>query len=291
MASSDRPDETAWLRSKRPEDPGRRRNGQEETMEKKTITDLVKGTLQEDLKLELKILQPGLENPESVKDVEIVAETAIQEVEPVLEHAKQIEVVDQATYQVAMEGVVRCSKARARIENIFGEARDLANKAHKAITSAIKSLVDPLKQAEKMYGGKAYVWDRAEKARMQAEEIARVKKEEADKEEDNLGVATFLDSAGAHEEAERVLDEPVHVASRKVTGPARPSGTSAKENFQWECNDLKKLVEAVSLGKVPMSVLTTADTVITKMVKALKHETNLPGIKVWDVGTYAVKKK
>lgn len=243
------------------------------------------------LKPELKSLKPELKKPENAKEAQVIADSAINEVTPVLQHAKEIEVTDQATYDVAMEGAAKCSRARARVEEVFGNARDLANKTHKAITSAIKSLVDPLKQAETFYGNKAYRWNQAETARLEAEEIARQKKEEADQKEENLNVASFLDAAGAHDEADILVEEEVHIAPRQIFAPAKPAGVSTRENFQWKCTDLRALVAAVYDGKVGLSVLTTADTVITKMVKALKHEAKLPGIKVWDTGTTSVKKK
>ena len=223
-------------------------------------------------------------------DAKEMAVTALQDVAPILEHARNFEVVDDGTYDVAMEGVVRCSSARNRVETIFGEARDLANKAHKAITGAIKSLTDPLKQAEKLYGGKAYAWQKQEEDRLAAEERVRQETEKKKEEDKKVVVAEFLDMGGAHEDADRVLEEPVLVKPREVVGPAKPAGTSTRENMQWECTDLKKLVDAVHAGDAPLTALTTDDKVVTKLVKALKFETRLPGIRVWDAGTVAVRK-
>lgn len=235
-----------------------------------------------------------LEKTGSVKDADdavVTAGLAIQEVTPILEHARSLEVTDQGSYEIAMEGAARCARGKARVEELFGEARDLAHKAHKAITGAIKRVTDPLKRAQDIYSRKAYAWEKAEKDRLEAEELARQEAEREKLEDQKADVAEFLDAAGAHDEAEQLLDEePVSVAPRKVEGPTRPEGTSTRENWQWRCEDLKALVEAVASGGVPLSVVTTAGPVITKMVKALKGETNLPGIRVWDQGTVAVKR-
>ncbi len=223
-------------------------------------------------------------------DVKTLAQSVALEVEPIVKHARELQVIDQQSYEIAMNAAARCGRGIDRIEKLFGEARELAHKTHKAITSAIGSLVNPLKMAQELYGSKGYSWKKAEQARLNAEELARREKEKAVKTDEKLDVAAFLDAAGAHDEAEQVLEQPVTVAPREVK-VATPEGTSTRENWQWRCVDIRKLIDAVATGAAPVGVLTTADTVITKMVKALKAETKLPGIEVWDKGSVAVEKE
>ena len=62
------------------------------------------------LKRELKIFKPELKNPKDAKEAEDLARTGVQELVPVLEHAKSIEVVDQITYSEFIMSLVTPSR-------------------------------------------------------------------------------------------------------------------------------------------------------------------------------------
>jgi hypothetical protein len=222
----------------------------------------------------------------------LATQVVAEEVQPILDHANALVVNDEASYKLAMEGVVRCKQGIARVEKRFGESRELAHKLWKSITTAIGSITNPLQQAAGLYGTKAYTFEQAENKRRQEEAEAKEREEAKRREAEKTKVANFLDAAGETEEAIKVLEKPVEpVAPVKPQALAKPKGTSSRENWQWACEDLAALVKAAAAGQVPLAVVAVNEVTVTRMVKALKSETRLPGIRTWDAGTVAARVK
>jgi hypothetical protein len=217
----------------------------------------------------------------TVEDAPEQAAALVPEVGKVVERARALEVIDEQSNLMALELVKKCKQGQARVEKLFGDARQKSHSAWKSITAAIARLVDPLKEAERICGQKSYEWSAEERRKREAEELARQKAETAKQEEARLDVADFLQQAGAEEEAERVLDEPIIVVPHKVEAPVRPEGVVARQNWQFS------VIDAAAIPRE----YTMPDLVkLGKVVKALKSETRIPGIRVFDVGSIAVRR-
>lgn len=203
---------------------------------------------------------------------------------PIVEQAKAIEVVDEATFALAMDGKARCDRGVANVEDVFGETKKNAHATWQSITRAIKGLCDPLREAAALFERKAYAWRESERKRLAAEEKKRQDAARKREEDARLAIATDLSAVGLTKEADALIEAPVAVAPQAVEAP-KAAGYTFVENWQWECVELKDLVEAVAAGKAPLAFLTTADSAITKVVKALKASTTIPGVRVYDKGT------
>jgi hypothetical protein len=207
---------------------------------------------------------------------------------PILEQAKAIEVTSEETFAAAMEGARRCKVAMDNVEGVFGDSRASAHRTWKAICTAIKSLVDPLEKARGLFDQKAYAWRESERKRLAAEERKRQAEAKRIEEEKLLAIAADLSEAGLEREADAMIAEPVRVEARAVEAP-KAEGVTFRENWQWEVTDLAALVRAVAEAKAPADAVTVNGPVVTKLVKALKANANLPGVRVWDAGTAVVR--
>lgn len=137
-----------------------------------------------------------------------------------------------------------------------------------------------------MISGRAYAWQKAEEDRKskEAEEARRLAEEEAAakrkvEEEARLAAAERLSDAGMEEQAEEMLETPIEVEVEEVAAPApkvKVKGTSTLENWQFEIEDATRIPR---LYMIPDLVK------IGKLVKALKGETNIDGVRVFDIGT------
>ena len=221
------------------------------------------------------------------------------EVNPVVAAAQALQVVDAGTYTQAMELGKACAARIKLVEERLGPSKRKTYEAYQEVMRLMKSFIDPLESAKKTLSSRAYAWQRVEEERKhrEAEEARKRAEEEAAKkrkaEEDaRLELAERLEKQGMKEQAAEVLEQPVIVEVAKVEAPAPKlavQGASTRENWKWECTDFPALVQAVASGSLPLSLLTTNDTAITGMVKAMKKETRIAGVRVFDAGTVAFR--
>jgi hypothetical protein len=218
---------------------------------------------------------------ELVKIEEQEIEKVRAELAPVLEAAKAIEVVDEASHLRALDLAMECTKRQRKVEETWCESREMAHKAWKTITETIASFTKPLAEAAKICRDKAYIWKRAEDERRRIE-AQRVERENAKKVEDErLRQAEALAKAGKPALADAVLEQPIEVAPVTPEAVARPDGVSYRENWQFTI-----LEEEV----LPREFLMPDEAKIGKVVKAMKGATRIPGIRVFDAGSLIVKR-
>ncbi len=221
------------------------------------------------------------------------------EVHPIVAAANALQVIDAVTFEQAMELGKSCSARIKLVEERLGPSKRKTWEAYQEIMKLMKSFIDPLETAKKTLSSRAYSWQQVEEARKRREaEEARKKAEEetakkrAAEEEARLILAERLEKNGMKEQATEVLDAPINIPVAEVAPVApkvRVQGASTRENWQWECIDLLALVRAVASGQIPLTTLTTNDSVITSVVKTMKSETRIPGVRVFDAGTVAFR--
>lgn len=221
----------------------------------------------------------------------VVERTEIEnEVNPVLAAAQSLMVVDDLSFIQAMALGTACAVRIKAVEKRLGPAKKKTYEAYQEVMKLMKSFIDPLDAAKKLLSGRAYSWQKAEedRKRKEAEEVRRLAEEEAAKkrkaEEDaRLELAERLAKNGMQEQAEEVLAAPVVVEVAEVAAPAPKmtvQGTSTRENWTFEIMDASLL---------PREFLTPDTVKIGRMVKMLKGETLIAGVRVYDAGTVAFR--
>lgn len=167
---------------------------------------------------------------------------------------KKIDSEDQ--YRKAIEVTKDVKNLQKQIVDTFSAQKELAHKAHKAVIEAEKKYLEPLQTVEKNLKNicSAYFWN-LKRAELDAE-----------KEAIKSGVETTV----------------------SVTIP-EVQGVSYRDNWKMEVVDLMVLVKAVAKGQQPISLLLPNETAINQIVKALKAETNIPGVKVYSEKVSSVR--
>jgi hypothetical protein len=103
-----------------------------------------------------------------------------------------------------------------------------------------------------------------------------------------LARAVQAETAG-QQDAQLMLEEFVP-PPREPVAP-KPSSIVTKEAWEWEGLDIMATCQAIVEGKAPLRVLMYNLVAVTKMVNALKHEFNVPGIVARPKTTIATKGK
>lgn len=212
------------------------------------------------------------------------------EVNPVVSAAKALQVIDAVTYTQAMELGKACSARIKLVEERLGPSKRKTYEAYQEVMRLMKSFIDPLEMAKKTLSSRAYAWQKAEEERKyrQAEEARKRAEEEAAakrkaEEDTRLALAERLEKEGMKEQAAEVLEAPIVVEVAPVAAPAPKvtvQGASTRENWQFEIEDS---------AQVPREFMTPDMVKIGRMVKAMKGETRIAGVRVFDAGTVAFR--
>jgi len=208
------------------------------------------------------------------------------EVNPVVAAAQSLVVNDATSCTQALELGKACSAKIKLVEDTLGPAKRKTREAYQEVMRVMNSFIDPLEAAKKLLSGMAYKWQKAEeeRKRKEAEEARRLADEEAAakrkvEEDARLVAAERLSNAGMKEQADEMLETPIVVEVEEVAAPApkvKVKGTSTQENWQFEIEDVTR---------IPRLYMTPDLVKIGKLVKALKGETNIDGVRVYDIGT------
>lgn len=221
------------------------------------------------------------EQIELLRDVEKVR----LELAPVMQSAQALEVVDQGSYEWAMELGSQCSTRAKLVEEMFKPSKDAAHKAWKEITTLIASLVDPLEEAKSICAKKARVWAQAEAERVRLQQKEAEEKARKQAEAERLALAVQIEQKGDAKLADAVLARPVKVEPPAPVA-AVPVSKAGRVQPRWkaEVTDLVKLIAAVAAGQVDCNVLTPNMAELNKRARVLKSTMSYPGVKVWDEG-------
>jgi hypothetical protein len=222
---------------------------------------------------------------EAINQIEIVQ----QEVMSVPDRAKLIIVKDQQSLQNANLIFLDIKGLRKKIEEVFSPIIQAAHKTHQEAIAQRKKVEEPLIVAENYLNGQVTDYNR-EQRRIREEEMEKLRlqaiKEEFDRrkkeEEDRISQAIALEEVGAYEEAESLISETIEEKEKPmevvVPPPETPKvklmGAAMRESWDFE-------IEKESL--IPRQYLIPDLKKIGGMVRALKGETNIPGIKVFRV--------
>ncbi len=229
-----------------------------------------------------------------------------KELSQIISQSGKISVVSHDDYLVAGDMLKQIKTKQKFVKELFADAKEQAHKAHKAITAAAKTLLDPLVRAEQVCSQKVSIFlesERkrrlAEQARLQkeAEEKARVEAEERQKkeEDDRIAAAQMLESQGFKEEAEAIIQAqvaPVYVAPvaiNPIQEVEKVQGVHTRTTYKAQVENLMLLVQEVAAGRQPIELLLANESVLNKMASALKNQLRIPGVRVVENSTVVTK--
>lgn len=215
--------------------------------------------------------------PENLPDTQQIQERTMEMVET----AGAVEIRDDVQHKDAGEFLKSIVAVKREVVKTFADPKMKSYEAWKSIVAAEKRHKDPLDKAERIIKGKmgAYAQEienrRREEQRKREEEARRVA------EEARIREAEELEKQGRTEEAEQVISEDVPT----VVPPAPEDNTkienvSYRESWQYEITDPRA---------IPREYLMVDTKKIGQVVRAMKGETNIPGIKVFCTTTTAVR--
>jgi hypothetical protein len=207
------------------------------------------------------------------------------EVMTIPDQAKLILVRDQESLERANSIFITIKGLRKKIEETFSPIISKAFAAHKEAVAQRKKVEEPLILAESWLNAQVTEYHKVQE-RIRAEEERRLReaaiKAEVERrkaeEEARIKAAAELEAAGAKEEAEAVMAEALEEVDKPmevyVPPPETPkvtlSGATVKTTWTFEI---------VNEALIPRQFLTPDIVKIGGIVRSLKGQTNIPGVK------------
>lgn len=235
------------------------------------LSDITMDEVQEEPIIQEVIAQDSqeTETPESTsEDKELILAVQVDELKAKMEAAT---IEDEPQYEAACEWLKDLKKKIKEVEGFYEDDRKRTHEAYKAVTGKIKKLKDILVMGERIVKGKINVY-LDEKERLQRiEEEKRRKEEEAKRKELE---AKKAENPDALEEEPDLFTPPEEVAPAPAPVPVgqNTAGVSFAQVWGWELEDI---------SKVPMDYLMVDEKKLNGVVKAMKGDTKIPGIKVF----------
>lgn len=224
-----------------------------------------------------------------------------------LERAVALVINSSEMKQIGWDLINGIAELRKDIAGDFADSKGKAYEAWKAICAQEKGHLDKLVEPDQIVRQKLSAYEtecrriqeeidrqareaarkQQEEAQRQAEENARVAREQARKEaeEKRLEEALAAEAAGKPEVAQAILDAPVTVVPvPPVIVPMIPvvvpqtSGINAKVEGQGSMIETW-CYEVTDEKAIPREYLLVNESAISKVVKALKGATSIPGIR------------
>lgn len=193
--------------------------------------------------------------------------------------AESIVVSDEASYTQAADFVKEVKRMIKSVKEFFKPMKEQAHKAHQEICTREKEMTEPLTNAEKILkesmGRFAAAQERkrreeAERARIEAERLAKSKLEEAiaadEAGDEEASAVAMLDA----EYAERMAANPIPI----MTEPVKTKGVSQKKD--WEIVDIDEDKVPVDINGIVIRPVDKA--AIMKLIRASKGKIKIDGV-------------
>lgn len=190
--------------------------------------------------------------------------------------AENLSVTDITSCNFAEQFASECYRLLKKIDERFKDAKESTHKAHKAVTNIIASLKKPIKEAQKIADDKARTWRREEQKRQSIEAEKRRKEEQERLDAERLVMAEKAEQSGQSDLAQQIISQEDVVPVADPVKLDATEGISHREKWVFEIVDLKA---------IPREYMIPDDKKIGQIVRALKGQTNIPGIRAYDEGT------
>ena len=203
-------------------------------------------------------------------DKELVLAVQVDELKAKMEAAT---IEDEPQYLAACEWLKDIKAKIKEVKDYYEPERKSTHEAYMAITGKIKKLNDILSLGEKIVKGKinGYLDEKERLRRIEEEKRLKAQREEEERLRKEAE-ARRADNPEAPEEEPDLFTPAVAEAAP----PAEPvgkndAGVSFAAVWKWDLEDL---------SKVPLDYLMLDEKKINGIVRAMKGDTNIPGIKV-----------
>lgn len=196
-------------------------------------------------------------------------------IEMVVAQMEAMEISDQHTMEEAGEWLVKNKQTQKLVKDFFEPERKKTHEAYKAVTDQIKKFTDILTKSENVIKRKmsAYQMEqeriRREKERIQREEEAKRIAEQEAKQEARRKAAE--ESGEPIPEPDPEPEEVAQVAPI-AEDEEKIDGVSFVENWTFVIDDT---------DKIPREYMVPDEKKIRQVVKALKGDADIPGIKIY----------
>jgi hypothetical protein len=188
--------------------------------------------------------------------------------------AGNVRVIDSQTYVAAGEWWTRIKLLREKVDETFSPLIKSAWTTHKLILGKKNEIDAPLEASQRRIKGLMEEYDRDQQAKARKEEQRIAEEARKAQEERVLEAAVQAEKSGDKALAQTIIETPVHtpavVIPRDV--PKLEGGPVFREVWQFE-------IERADL--IPRAYLIPDEIKIGKVVRAMKDQANIPGIKVF----------
>lgn len=204
------------------------------------------------------------------------------------DQAKAIQVVDQPSYDKAVDVRVACKDMIADIDRVFGPMKQKAFEAHREICSQEKKIKSPIDAAlVAVNAGISRFTAEQERIRREAEARAYQEAEERarrEAEDGRLRLAQEAKNNGATDEhVDEILEAPVVVTKVEPVAVEstfqKSSSVVIRENWIGECFDLKALIKAAAKNPMLAGLLCVNQQGLNAMARTMKETMQVPGCK------------
>jgi len=193
--------------------------------------------------------------------------------------ASAIVVVDQGSYDLAMDKSKICGDKIKIISGYYDPRIKQANDLHKGLISDKKGLVTPWEKIKDKLDSDSTKWYKAEEAKA-AEEKRKVEEElRRQAEEAQIRAAEALQKDGLFSAADEIMEAAPVIARVVVDTPAKADGVYYQDRWSAEVSSLMELVKAVAAGTVPIAYIMANDTALNAWARATKGTESIPGVK------------
>ena len=188
--------------------------------------------------------------------------------------ATALTITDAKSYEFACELAKGVSALRTSIVDEFAEEKDRRYKAHRAVCDLEKRYLDGLVEPDKMLRAKITAYnEEQDKLQREQERIARDKAEK-EAEERRLQEAIRAEEQGRPDVAQKILETPAAPVAITLPRTETPkvNGLALVTNWYFKIEDR---------ALIPDEYWILDETKISKVVKALKENTRIPGVTVF----------
>lgn len=180
---------------------------------------------------------------------------------------------DSLTLDIAAQFMLAAKHRAKRITDRLKQPKEDARKAWKNWCDLENELVEPYDRIEREIIKPAMARFQDAEDRKRRIEEDRLRAEQKKREEDaKLAAAQAAEDSGEHDIAEQIMDAPVMVAPVVLPPIATPAGISYRDVWKFEI---------VNPDLVPREYLTIDEKKIGGVVRALKGETKIQGVRIY----------
>lgn len=190
------------------------------------------------------------------------------------EQARLISVTDKMSMEIADNTVDEIGKAITRINNHYKPLADAAFKSHRLITTQWNKMKQPLEDVKTHLVNQVKAYQRKVREEAEAEQRRLAEIARKQEEERRLAEALEAEKEGNVEEAQAILEEEVFMPT-PVVRPDVPKVDNRKYATKWSW-------KVTDINKVPREYLIVDQIKMNGIVRAMKGNTRISGIKVFE---------